>query len=130
MHYFVHEFVGGQLTKISKQAMADLKDEEAGELVMEKCPTGDMQLMTKISLSLPYQGVNLMKFFDELDSAELAKTALNEHVTNQVTGPITCQLVVRTGQSDPLVMGSNDVQDPHPTQLLIELLHVTPHGQS
>jgi hypothetical protein len=130
MRYFVREFVGGELTEISKQAMTSLKDEEAGELVTEKRPTGDMQLMTKISLSLPYHGVDLVKFFNELDSAELSKTVLNEHVTNQVTGSVACRLVVGTDQSDPPIVGSHDVQDPHPTQPSIELLHATPQGQS
>jgi hypothetical protein len=129
MRYFVREFVGGQLTEISKQAMAGLIDDEVGELFTEKRPTGDMQLMTKINLSLPYRGVDLVKFFDELDSAELAKAPLNEHVTNQVTGSVACQSVIGTNQSDPPVLGSNDVQDPHPTQPLIKLSHVAPQGQ-
>jgi hypothetical protein len=82
--YFVREYVGGRLTEISKNAMSTLIDEEAGELYTEKRPTGDMQLMTKSDFSLPCPGLDLVKFFNDLDSATLAKAAMGEGVTDQL----------------------------------------------
>jgi hypothetical protein len=82
--YFVREYVGGRLTEISKNAMSILIDDEAGELYTEKRPTGDMQLMTKSDFSLPCPGLDLVKFFNDLDSAALAKAAMGEGVTDQL----------------------------------------------
>lgn len=69
--YFAREFVGGRLTEITKQAMTNLINEEAGKVYREKRASGDMQLLTKVSLRIPQHGLDLQKFFvDYFDGVE------------------------------------------------------------
>jgi len=101
MHYFVQEFAGGELTKINKQAMMNLIDEDAGEVLTKKYSTGDMQLMTKVNLSIPYNGMDLVEFFNTFDSSQ---ATLVEDVTNQVA---SSAIPIETNQFDLLVSASD-----------------------
>ena len=78
MHFFVREFVGGELTEVTKGVMLALQEEEDGGddtdgdendpiVVKHNSPSGDMKLMTKRQHPQNLRATDLNLFFSTLD---------------------------------------------------------------
>jgi hypothetical protein len=69
---FVREHVGGELTEVSKKVLADLVDDEAGDVIDKKNPSGNMKLLTLHSSPLlGLRLTNLATFFNGIDDQSM-----------------------------------------------------------
>jgi hypothetical protein len=76
-HLFVHDEVGGELMEITNNAMSVLLENEKGDVITRKHPTGDFQLLTKDPpILLGIQKTDLTTCFKNMEQgpAEMPRT--------------------------------------------------------
>jgi len=75
---FIRESAGEELTEISRQTFTRLVEEDAGKVLEQKNPSGDMKLITiHCSPLLGLHLTNLAAFFEELDKVTLKSSGVD-----------------------------------------------------